>query len=99
MLPLRSNRTFNTSERQVITLIPREYKVDGFDGIKDPRGMLGVRLDMQGLVFTGPKTIIHNVKKCVEKGGLELGELVITPLALAETVLTDGEKRFWYNTC
>lgn len=81
-------------ERQVITLIPREYKVDGFDGIKDPRGMLGVRLDMQGLVFTGPKTIIHNVKKCVEKAGLELGELVITPLALAETVLTDGEKDF-----
>lgn len=81
-------------ERQIITLIPQEYKVDGFDGIKDPRGMIGVRLDMNGLVFTGPKTIIHNIKKCVEKAGLQLAEIVITPLALTESILSDGEKDF-----
>lgn len=81
-------------ERQIITIIPREYKVDGFDGIKDPRGMIGVRLDMKGLVYTGPKTIIHNIKKCVEKAGLQLDEMVITPLALAESILSSGEKDF-----
>lgn len=81
-------------ERQIVTLIPREYKVDGFDGIKDPRGMIGVRLDMNGIVYTGPKTIIHNIKKCVEKSGLQIGEIVITPLALCESILSNGEKEF-----
>lgn len=79
-------------ERQVITLIPQEFKVDGFEGIKDPRGMIGVRLDMKGLLFTGPKTIVHNIRKCVEKAGLSIDEMVITPLALAESILSDGEK-------
>src|SRR5699024_5303722 len=68
--------------------------VDGFEGIKDPRGMLGVRMEMFGVVYTGPKTIIHNIRKCVEKAGLGINELVITPLALTETILTDGEKDF-----
>jgi len=81
-------------ERQVITLIPTEFKVDGFEGIKDPRGMIGVRLDMKGLLYTGPKTIVHNIQKCVEKSGLVIDEMVITPLALASSILSDGEKDF-----
>lgn len=81
-------------ERQVITLIPQEFKVDGFEGIKDPRGMIGVRLDMKGLLYTGPKTIVHNIQKCVEKAGLVIDEMVITPLALASSILSDGEKDF-----
>lgn len=81
-------------ERQIITIMPQEFTVDGFEGIKDPRGMIGVRLEMIGVVFTGPKTIIHNIRKCVEKAGLVLNELVITPLALTETILSDGEKDF-----
>jgi len=81
-------------ERQIIALLPQEFKVDGFEGIKDPRGMIGVRLDMKGLVITGPKTIVHNIHKCVEKAGLQLQEMIITPLALSETVLSDGEKDF-----
>ena len=56
--------------------------------------MLGVRMEMFGVVYTGPKTIIHNIRKCVEKAGLGINELVITPLALTETILTDGEKDF-----
>lgn len=81
-------------ERQIISILPQEFTVDGFEGIKDPRGMIGVRLEMFGLVFTGPKTIIHNIRKCVEKAGLAINELVITPLALTETILSDGEKDF-----
>ncbi|MGX7352724.1 cell division protein ftsA [Enterococcus canis] len=81
-------------ERQIVTIIPQEFTVDGFEGIKDPRGMIGVRLEMFGLVFTGPKTIIHNTRKCVEKAGLQVSEMLISPLALTETILSDGEKDF-----
>ena len=81
-------------ERQIVAILPQDFTVDGFEGIKDPRGMLGVRREMFGVVYTGPKTIIHNIRKCVEKAGLGINELVITPLALTETILTDGEKDF-----
>ncbi|WP_430609853.1 cell division protein FtsA [Enterococcus sp. DIV0876] len=81
-------------ERQIIAILPQEFTVDGFEGIKDPRGMIGVRLEMFGVVYTGPKTIIHNIRKCVEKSGLIVNELVITPLALTESILSDGEKDF-----
>lgn len=81
-------------ERQIIAIQPQEFTVDGFEGIKDPRGMIGVRLEMFGLLFTGPKTIIHNIRRCVEKAGLIVSEMVITPLALTETILSDGEKDF-----
>lgn len=81
-------------ERQIIAILPQEFTVDGFEGIKDPRGMIGVRLEMFGVVYTGPKTIIHNIRKCVEKSGLIVNEMVITPLALTESILSDGEKDF-----
>ena len=81
-------------ERQIIAILPQEFTVDGFEGIKDPRGMIGVRLEMFGVVYTGPKTILHNIRKCVEKSGLIVNELVITTLALTESILSDGEKDF-----
>lgn len=81
-------------ERQIISLVPQSFKVDTFDGIKDPRGMVGVRLEMKGLIFTGPNTVVHNIKTCVEKAGLNISKLVITPLALTETILPNGEKEF-----
>ncbi|MDN6640132.1 MAG: cell division protein FtsA, partial [Tetragenococcus sp.] len=81
-------------ERQMITILPQDFTVDGFEGIKDPRGMIGVRLEINGVVFTGPKTIIHNVRKCVEEAGLFISEMVVTPLALTSTILSDGEQDF-----
>lgn len=81
-------------ERQIIAVLPQEFTVDGFEGIKDPRGMIGVRLEMYGVMFTGPKTIIHNIRKCVEKAGLTIGQTIIAPLALTESILSDGEKDF-----
>lgn len=81
-------------ERQIVSILPQDFTVDGFEGIKDPRGMIGVRLEMYGLLFTGPKTIVHNIRKCVENAGLIVNELVITSLALTETILSDGEKDF-----
>ncbi|MCU4678373.1 cell division protein FtsA [Enterococcus faecium] len=81
-------------ERQIVSILPQDFTLDGFEGIKDPRGMIGVRLEMYGLLFTGPKTIIHNIRKCVENAGLIVNEMVITPLALTESILSDGEKDF-----
>ena len=54
-----------TPEREVISLIPEEFIVDGFQGIRDPRGMMGIRLEMRGLIYTGPSTILHNLRKTV----------------------------------
>ena len=81
-------------ERQIVSILPQDFTDDGFEEIKDPRGMIGVRLEMYGLLFTGPKTIIHNIRKCVENAGLIVNEMVITPLALTESILSDGEKDF-----
>lgn len=81
-------------ERDIIDIIADEFVVDGFDGIKDPRGMIGVRLEMHGSVYTGPKTIIHNLKKCVENAGLTIRETIVNPLALASVAMSDGERDF-----
>ncbi|MCZ2492403.1 cell division protein FtsA [Dellaglioa carnosa] len=81
-------------ERDIIDIIADEFVVDGFDGIKDPRGMIGVRLEMHGSVYTGPKTIIHNLKKCVENAELTIRETIVNPLALASVAMSDGERDF-----
>lgn len=81
-------------EREVIDLIPTEFTVDGFSGIKDPRGMVGVRLEMKGTLYTGPKTIIHNTKKAVQQAGYDIRDLVITPIATGFNLLNDGEQDF-----
>lgn len=83
-----------TPEREVITLIPEEFIIDGFQGIKDPRGMMGIRLEMRGILYTGPSTILHNLRKSVEKAGIALENIVISPLAMAQTVLNEGEREF-----
>lgn len=81
-------------EREIISVIPEEFIVDGFDGIRDPRGMIGVRLEMHATMLTGPKTILHNTKRCVEKAGLQIEEIVVQPLAVGSTALSKGERDF-----
>ena len=69
-------------------MIPEEFIVDGFQGIRDPRGMMGIRLEMRGLIYTGPTTILHNLRKTVERAGISVENVIISPLALAKSVLT-----------
>ena len=83
-----------TPDREVITFIPEEFIVDGFQGIRDPRGMMGVRLEMRGLLYTGPRTILHNLRKTVERSGVQVENIIISPLALVRTVLNEGEREF-----
>ena len=83
-----------TPDREVITFIPEEFIVDGFQGIRDPRGMMGVRLEMRGLLYTGPRTILHNLRKTVERAGVQVENIIISPLALVRSVLNEGEREF-----
>lgn len=81
-------------EREIISIIPEEFIVDGFNGIKDPRGMIGVRLELYARLVTGPRTIIHNIRRCVQKAGLTINELVVQPLAIASVALSQDERDF-----
>ena len=77
-----------------VTSDSKEFTVDGFQGIRDPRGMMGIRLEMRGLLYTGPRTILHNLRKTVERAGLQVENIIISPLAMIKTVLNEGEREF-----
>ena len=78
--------------REVIHVVPRSYVVDGQDGVRDPLGMHGFRLEVEAHIITGAATSIHNLAKCINQVGIEIDELVLAPLASGEAVLTDNER-------
>lgn len=79
-------------DRQIIHAIPRSYSVDGLDGIHQPNGMSGTRLEVQCHIVTGATTFLQNVEKCVTRAGLEVQEKVLEPLATGLAVLLPAEK-------
>ncbi|MDQ0215248.1 cell division protein FtsA [Oikeobacillus pervagus] len=79
-------------DREIINIIPKQFIVDGLDEINDPRGMIGVRLEMEGILITGLKTMLHNTLRCVERAGLEITEIVFQPLAAGTVALSKDEK-------
>lgn len=81
-------------EREIISLIPHQFVVDGFSGITDPRGMSGIKLEVEGSLVTGSKTILHNTLRCVERAGLDIAEIVLQPLAEASVTMTEDDKEF-----
>lgn len=80
-------------EREIIDVIPEQFIVDGLDEISDPRGMIGVRLEMEGTIITSSKTILHNLLKCVERAGLDVADICLQPLAAGRMALTNDEKK------
>lgn len=80
------------SDREVIHVIPREYKVDEQEGIFDPIGMSGVRLEASVHIVTGGQTALENAVKCTEKAGLRVSGLVLQQLASSLSVLSEDEK-------
>ncbi|MBK8169996.1 MAG: cell division protein FtsA [Sandaracinaceae bacterium] len=80
------------SDRQVLHVLPQEYIVDDQDGIKEPIGMNGVRLQARVHVVTAATPSVQNIIKCAERCGLHVAEVVLEPLASAEAVLSDDEK-------
>lgn len=79
-------------EREIIDIVPQQYLVDGLEGIQDPRGMIGVRLEVEATIITGTKTTIHNLLKCVEKANLKVSGLLSMPLAAGFLTLSKDEK-------
>ena len=80
------------SDREIIHLLPRDFVVDGQDGVKNPVGMYGTRLEVETHIVTGAGTLLANLLKCVHRAGLEAEELVLEPLASGEAVLTPAER-------
>ncbi|MBI5102873.1 MAG: cell division protein FtsA [Nitrospirae bacterium] len=79
-------------DREILHAIPYEYVLDGQEGIKDPSGMSGSRLEAGVHIITGAISAIENLLKCCEKAGLDVVDLVFEPLASAEATLTKVEK-------
>ncbi|WP_128895106.1 cell division protein FtsA [Longirhabdus pacifica] len=79
-------------EREIIGIVPKQYLVDGLDDIHDPRGMIGVRLEVEATIITGSKTPVHNLIRCVEKSDLHISGLVLTSLASSQLALSKDEK-------
>lgn len=79
-------------ERELVNLIPRQFIVDNLEEIKDPRGMIGIRLEMDATMITTSKTLVHNVLRCVERAGLKIREIYLQPLAAGYFALTEDEK-------
>jgi cell division protein FtsA len=81
------------SNREILHSIPRFFIVEGEEQVSDPVGMYGQRLDMDTHIVTGSVTAIQNLTQCVEGAGVEVEALVFSPLAAAEAVLEEEEKR------
>ena len=79
-------------DREIINIVKKQFIVDSQDEINDPRGMIGVRLEMEGFLVTGSKTLLLNILRCVEKAGLEIIDIVLQPLASGEIALSKDEK-------
>ena len=79
-------------DREVLHVIPRGYSVDGQDGVKEPVGMIGFRLEVEAHIVTGQSSSIHNLMKCVESCNVGVDGLVLDPIASGEAVLTNTER-------
>ena len=79
-------------DREVIHVLPQEFIVDEQDGIQDPLGMSGVRLEARVHIVTGAVTSAQNIIKCANRAGLDVCDIVLQSLASSEAVLSEEEK-------
>ena len=80
------------SDREVIHTLVQDFMIDGQDGIKDPVGIHGVRLECKVHIVTGAVTSLNNILKCANRAGLDVSGIALQSLAAGEAVLTDEEK-------
>lgn len=78
---------------KIIHVFPQEFTVDNEQGITDPVGMCGVRLEANFHIITGQITAINNIYRCIEKAGLKVKDLTLEPIASADAVLSEEEKQ------
>jgi cell division protein FtsA len=87
-----TNRLVMPPGEEIIHVLPQDYIVDTEQGIRDPIGMSGIRLEANFHIISGQVTAARNINKCVHRAGLEVTELVLEPLASADAVLSAEEK-------
>ena len=80
------------SDREILHVIPQEYRVDNTKGVKNPIGMCGSRLEAHVHIVTGKTSLIQNMLKCVEAAGIEANNIILQPIASSRSVLTTEEK-------
>jgi len=80
------------TNREILHVIPRFYIVDGQEGIKDPVGMTGIRLEVEAHVIGGSTPVIKNLSKCVYQAGVEIDDLVFNGLAASSAYLSKKQK-------
>lgn len=79
-------------QSEILQILPRTYTLDGQDGVADPLGMVGSRLEVEAHVISGSATAIRNVSTVIERAGITIDDLVPEPLAAAEATLTPAER-------
>lgn len=79
-------------DREVVHVIPQEYTVDQQDGVRDPLGMVGVRLEAEVHIITGAVSSAQNIIRCINRAGFKADDIVLEPLAAAEAVLSKDEQ-------
>jgi cell division protein FtsA len=79
-------------DREVIHILPQEYVIDECDGVKEPLGMCGTRLEAKVHIVTAARASAENIVRCANRTGLHVAAVVLEQLASAETVLYDDEK-------
>jgi len=80
------------SDREILHVVAKDFKVDSQEGIKDPVGMTGVRLETEAHIITGITPAVKNIEKCILDLGLQVDAFVFSGLASAEVVLSETEK-------
>jgi cell division protein FtsA len=80
------------ADQKILHVLPQEYIIDAQEGIRDPVGMSGVRLEAKVHIITGADSAAQNIVKCVQRCGLEVDDIVLEQLASSYAVLTEDEK-------
>src|SRR5262245_17742399 len=86
-------------DREIIHVIQRGFAVDGQDGIRNPKGMHGYRLEVEAHIITASAASTDNLRQCVGAAGVEIQQFVLNPLASGEVVLTDQERQMGVAVC
>src|SRR5580658_8902125 len=80
------------ADQKILHVLPQDFIVDGQEGIRDPIGMSGVRLEAKVHIVTGAESAAQNIEKCIQRCGLEVDDIVLEQLASSFAVLTEDER-------
>ncbi|MDR1057112.1 MAG: cell division protein FtsA [Coxiellaceae bacterium] len=80
------------ADQKILHILPQEFIIDGQEGVREPIGMSGVRLEAKVHIVTGSVSAVQNIVKCIERCGLHVSDIILQQLASSSAVLTDDEK-------